>query len=121
MVDPVAEQLIREKACFFVKGKMPDVLRSNIPNSAFKKGMTYILAIIEVDEFEGEYIEDSEGGVNLNKLTPIEDRYANYVTQNFINQGKSLVIKPGSIIDIDNIAGMSLEEYKEWRDQIMGL
>lgn len=41
------ETLIREKALFFAKGTMPEIVHSLIPDSGFIKGRYYIVSIIE--------------------------------------------------------------------------
>lgn len=76
MLDPVAEELLRSQACFFVKGKMPDILRTAIPQSSFKKDKLYIIALIEASENNDGYSDDSLGGINLNRLVSLEERYA---------------------------------------------
>lgn len=52
------EQIIREKAIFFAKGKFPDIIRHSIPDSGFSTNKTYMVSIIEVDEEEKSYESD---------------------------------------------------------------
>lgn len=59
MID-IEEQILRDKALWFAKGSLPEILRISIPEEAFKKrkDKQYIVAIVEVDKKDKDFIEE---------------------------------------------------------------
>lgn len=50
MIENFEEQIIREKAVWFAKGNLREILKISIPEDSFGSNKKFIIAIIEVDK-----------------------------------------------------------------------
>lgn len=60
------ERLIRDKALWFAKGKLPEILKISIPDGSFSHKKTYIVSIIEIDKpVENDLIDNDSSILDL--------------------------------------------------------